>query len=82
MPTTHNNATLSLEHSPARKRNRFPGHSDLELINRYRDLVERGFGSRVTIWRKVRAGKFPTPENILDRPGWRESVIQSYLASC
>jgi len=62
---------MSSEHSPARER-----------INRYRDLEDRGFGSRVTIWRKVRAGRFPAPDVILDRPGWRESVIAEYLESC
>ncbi len=62
---------MSSEHPPAR-----------ETINRYRDLQERGFGSRVTIWRKVRSGRFPAPEDILDRPGWRETIIQRYLESC
>lgn len=65
---------MSLEHAPAR--------AGLERINRYNDLEERGFGSRTTIWRKVRDGSFPAPEMILDRPGWRESVISTYLESC
>ena len=30
----------------------------------YRDLAERGLGNRVTVWRKVRNGKFPPPRQI------------------
>ena len=29
--------------------------------NRYGDLAAMGYGSRVTVWRKVRAGTFPAP---------------------
>lgn len=29
--------------------------------NRYGDLEAMGYGSRVTVWRKVRAEKFPPP---------------------
>ena len=51
---------MSLEHAPAR--------AGLERINRYNDLEERGFGSRTTIWRKVRDGSFPAPEMIWIAP--------------
>lgn len=53
-----------------------------EYIYRNKDLKERGFGDRTTIWRKVKAGKFPEPQIILGRPGWRESVIKEYLENC
>ena len=53
-----------------------------ERLNTYRDLDGRGFGSRVTIWRKVRAGKFPPPTYIDDgQPRWRESKLIAWLAA-
>ncbi|ODB82752.1 hypothetical protein A3193_18565 [Candidatus Thiodiazotropha endoloripes] len=53
----------------------------VDSINRYSDLKEKGFGDRTTIWRKVRAGEFPSPQNILGRPGWLESTLQKWLES-
>jgi len=46
----------------------------------YRDLESRGYGSRVTIWRKVKAGEFPEPIDIgYGRKAWRESEILKWL---
>ena len=51
----------------------------VDRINRYRDLEERGFGSRATVWRKIRKGEFPPPKNILGRPGWTDSYLNKWL---
>ena len=48
-------------------------------IFRYRDLRNLGYGSRQTIWRQVRSGKFPAPVDIGGRPGWPEYVIKEYI---
>jgi predicted DNA-binding transcriptional regulator AlpA len=48
-------------------------------ILRYSDLTELGFGSRQTIWRKINAGEFPKPKNILGRPGWIEEEVNTAL---
>ena len=55
----------------------------MENINllTYRDLESRGFGSRVTIWRKVRDNKFPQPIIICGAPRWRESTIMEWIES-
>ena len=50
-------------------------------ILRYSDLTDRGHGVPVTVWRKVRAGRFPPPEDFGGRPGWRAEVIQHYEQS-
>ena len=50
-------------------------------VLRYRDLQARGHGAPVTIWRKVRAGRFPPPEDYAGRPGWRVGVIEHYEQS-
>lgn len=48
----------------------------------YRDLELRGYGSRVTIWRKVNAGEFPSPiDTGLGGKAWRESDIIAWLES-
>ena len=55
----------------------------LRLLS-YRDLESLGYGSRVTIWRKVRLGEFPKPliENVDHaRRKWRESDIVEWLES-
>ncbi len=54
----------------------------MKVVNRYSDLTEQGFGSRATIWRKIQAKEFPPPENILGRPGWRDTRIKQFLDSC
>lgn len=50
-------------------------------ILRYPDLQARGYGNRITIWRNVRAGKFPAPVDVLGRVGWFEDVIDAWEAS-
>ena len=41
---------------------------------RYSDLQSLGYGSRVTIWRKVKEGKFPAPiDDGIGRPAWLEA---------
>jgi len=48
----------------------------------YRDLESLGYGSRVTIWRKVNDGKFPKPVDTgYGRKAWRESDIVDWLES-
>jgi predicted DNA-binding transcriptional regulator AlpA len=34
------------------------------VILRYKDLKKAGHGSRVSIWRRVREGKFPAPRKL------------------
>lgn len=46
------------------------------------DLQALGIGlSRVTLWRRVRAGTFPRPIDIGNRYVWRASDIQAWLDS-
>lgn len=47
----------------------------------YTDLEKLGYGSRVTIWRKVNDGKFPKPVNRDNRPAWKEQDIIDYFES-
>ena len=48
----------------------------------YRDLESHGYGSRVTIWRKVKDGEFPVPVDVgYGRKAWKESDIISWLES-
>ena len=49
-------------------------HQSVRVL-RYNDLTARGHGSRTTIWRNVKAGKFPPPRQIGDRPGWLEHEV-------
>ena len=44
-------------------------------VFRYRDLRDLGYGGRQTIWRQVRAGKFPAPVDVGGRPGWTEAML-------
>ncbi len=56
-------------------------NENINLLS-YRDLELHGYGSRVTIWRKVNAGEFPTPVDTgLGRKAWRESDIINWLDS-
>ena len=56
--------------------------SDPLRILSYRDLEIRGYGSRQTIWRKVRAKEFPAPIDLgHGRIGWREPAILEFLES-
>ena len=54
----------------------------LDKIYRYKDLMKLGYGDRTSIWRKWHSGEFPVPQQILGRPGWRESVLQEYNENC
>ncbi|MCH8976281.1 MAG: transcriptional regulator [Proteobacteria bacterium] len=57
--------------------------ANINLLS-YRDLESLGYGSRVTIWRKVKSGEFPKPliENVDHaRRKWRESDIVEWLES-
>ena len=49
---------------------------------RYRDLEARGYGDRVTIYRAVKAGKFPPPfDDGRGRPAWLRQVIEDFNTS-
>ncbi len=48
----------------------------------YSDLESRGHGSRTTIWRKVKDGKYPEPVDTgYGQKAWLESDIISWLES-
>lgn len=40
----------------------------IDPVYRYKDLEKYGYGSRTTIWRKVKAGTFLAPDMILAAP--------------
>ncbi len=47
-----------------------------------RDLVEQIGLSRVTLWRKVRAGDFPPPRKISqNRKAWLESEVSDWISA-
>lgn len=48
---------------------------ELEVFD-YAKLQANGYGSRVTIWRKVRAGTFPQPTYIGDKPFWTRQQLR------
>ena len=58
----------------------FPARYGKQVL-RYRDLEDIGIAHRVTIWRWVRAKKFPTPFDLNGNPAWRASVIDEWLDS-
>ena len=64
---------MSIEFSPAR---------DGKKVLRYRDLEVMGIASRVTIWRWVRASKFPVPFDLNGSPAWHAHEIDEFLESC
>ena len=43
----------------------------------YKDLEARGHGSAPTVYRKVKAGKFPKPKDYFNRPRWIEEEIDA-----
>ena len=52
---------------------------NLRLLS-YSDLEKLGYGSRVTIWRKVRLGQFPPPFVLSpQRVAWRERDVLEWL---
>ena len=51
-------------------------------IYRYKDLEAKGYGSRVTIWRKVKEGLFVSPvDDGTGRPIWLHEDIEAWKAS-
>jgi len=54
-----------------------PNQTDPELeAFDYAKLRANGYGSRSTIWRKVRAGTFPPPTYIGDKPIWTRQQLR------
>ena len=53
----------------------------IKMILFYRDLEDAGFGSRATIWRKVRMGTFPAPMDYDGRPAWTTQMIDDHISS-
>ena len=49
----------------------------------YRDLNAKGYGSRTTIWRKIRNGKFPPPDvdDGSGHPRWFPETLVKYKDS-
>jgi len=47
----------------------------------YSDLEQLGYGSRVTIWRKVKAKEFPSPIDRYGRPVWLPEEIEAWKSS-
>ena len=61
---------------------RAPSGQPARAVLSYRDLEEAGFGSRVTIWRKVRAGEFPAPRDLgHGRIGFIRAEVDAWLAA-
>ena len=51
-------------------------------IYRYTDREDIGYGSRVTIWRKVKEGLFPSPvDDGAGRPIWLREDIENWKIS-
>lgn len=48
---------------------------ELEVFD-YAKLRANGYGSRCTIWRNVRAGTFPKPTYIGNRPFWTRQQLR------
>ena len=46
----------------------------------YNDLNQLGYGSRTTVWRKVRAGLFPKPRSRDGQPVWRLEDLERYFS--
>jgi prophage regulatory protein len=54
----------------------------MDKVLRIADVIERIGLSRISIWRKVRAGEFPAPiELSRNSIGWPESEIAQWQAS-
>lgn len=47
-------------------------------ILRYGDLIERGYGSRTTVWRLIALGKIPPPSDFMGRPGWLLETLEEF----
>ncbi len=51
-------------------------------IYRYKDLEAKGYGSRVTIWRKAKKGLFPLPvDDGTGHPIWFREDIEAWKQS-
>ncbi len=51
-------------------------------VNRYKDLERRGYGSRWTVDRNVKQGKFPAPHvDPNGRPFWTDEQLKEWLDS-
>lgn len=50
-------------------------------ILHYSDLEKLGYGTRVTVWRKVNAGLFPKPVIKEGYPVWKEQDVINYFES-
>lgn len=51
-------------------------------IYRYKDLEAKGYGSRVTIWYRVKRNTFPSPvDDGTGRPFWLREDIEDWKAS-
>jgi predicted DNA-binding transcriptional regulator AlpA len=51
-------------------------------LYKYRDLYSLGYGSRSTIWRKIKSGDFPEP--LSDSNGnrfWTSKMLDNYVDS-
>ena len=68
---------MNQAHKTARAKRALSG---AERVLSYADPAALGYGSRVTIWRKVTLGKFPPPLDLGGgRIGWPESAIVAWL---
>ena len=49
----------------------------------YSDLDAKGYGSRTTIWRKIKSGKFPAPDvdDGSGHPRWFPETIEKHKKS-
>jgi prophage regulatory protein len=66
---------MSLEHSPARQQ-----HVTLDRVLRWPEVHALTGLSRTTVWRLVRAGRFPKPINPTPTTtGWFASEISEWL---
>jgi len=52
-------------------------------LNRYYDLEALGYGSRTTIWRKIKNGKFPPPDadDGNGHPVWFPETLKNHRKS-
>jgi len=57
-------------------------HMIKDLLS-YRDLNAKGYGSRTTIWRKIRNGKFPPPDvdDGSGHPRWFPETLEKHKES-
>jgi prophage regulatory protein len=71
-----------LQQLSAREEDRRGAQSRPDRILRDEAVRDRTGLSRTTRWRLIRDGKFPKPVKLTEHAiGWRESVIEAWLAS-